>query len=156
MTSFPQVIGAYDAQLPSGFIPATGGSYTFTSSGAQIGEFNVSVSYTNPLSWTNSSAIAAVTRANGQNVTWSGGAPGSWVVISGSTSNATVNASFTCYAQASAGNFMIPSYVLLGLPSGSGSMALENVSTPVSFTASGLDFGTVLAGISFSISPSYQ
>ena len=157
LTSFPQVIGAYDAQLPSGFIPATGGSYTFTSSGgAQIGAFNVSVSYTNPLTWTNSSAIAAVTRANGQNVSWSGGAPGSWVVISGSTSNATVNASFTCYAQASAGNFMIPSYVLLGLPSGSGSMALENVATPVSFTASGLDFGTVLAGISFSISPSYQ
>ena len=157
LMAFPVVPGAYEAQLPAGFIPGSGGSFTFKGSGgSQVGSFSVSVSYTNPLMWTNSGSIATVTRASGQTVNWTGGASGSYVWIGGTSSNSQASGSFICYAPASAGTFTVPSYVLLGLPAGSGSLSLENITTPVSFTASGLDYGTAFAGVSIGISPTYQ
>lgn len=157
LTTFPQLPGGYEVQLPSGFIPTSGGSYTFNGSGgSQVGKFSVSVSYANPLVWTNSSTITAVNRASGQTVTWTGGASGSYVYIGGTSSSSTASASFVCYAQASAGSFTVPSYVLLAMPAGNGTLSLENITTPVSFTASGLDYGTAFAGVSVSISPNYN
>lgn len=156
LTSIPQALGTSFVSLPAGFIPATGGSYTFNGAGgANVGAFSVSIAYTSPLTWTNSS-ITSVVRANGQTINWAGGAAGSYVYIVGSSSSSTASASFTCYAPASAGIFTVPSYVLLALPPGSGSLAVENVTTPVSFSASGLDYGLAIAGVSFSITPSYQ
>ena len=159
LQSFPQIPGGYFAQLPSGFIPASGGSYTFNGTGgSQVGSFTASVSYTNPMVWTNSGSISAVTRAAGQTVNWSGGASGSYVWIVGSSSSGTASASFVCYAPQSALTFTVPSYVLLALPpsSSTGSLGLENVTAPVSFSASGLDYGLAFAGVSSSISPSYN
>jgi len=158
LATIPIVAGAYEAQLPSGFIPASGGSFTFKGTGgAQVGSFSVSVSYTSPLVWTNSGSISTVTRASGQTVNWTGGASGSYVYIGGSSSNSQASGSFVCYAPVSAGTFNIPSYVLLGLPAGTnGTLTLENITTPVSFTASGLDYGTAFAGVSIGISPTYQ
>jgi hypothetical protein len=46
--------------------------------------------------------------------------------------------------------------VLLGLPAGTGSLSIENVTTPVSFSASGLDYGTAFAGTAFGITPAYN
>ncbi len=147
--------GLYIAQLPSNFI--TPGSFTFKGAGgADVGAFTVTVNYTSPLVWTNSAAITSVTRSSGVNVTWTGGATGTYVIISGSASSATASASFTCLAPASAGQFTVPSYVLLALPAGSGSLSLENATSPVSFTATGLDLGIALAAGTFSISPAYN
>lgn len=149
--------GIYELQPPNSFFPTTGGSFTFTGTGGKnIGAFTASISYTNPLSWTNMSTIKTVTRANGQPITWTGGAPNSYVIMVGSSSNSTASASFECYAPASAGQFTVPSYVLLALPAGNnGSLLVENpvVST---FTASGLTSGSVVSGVSFSISPTYN
>jgi uncharacterized protein (TIGR03437 family) len=157
LSTIPQAPGTYLAQLPTGFIPAVGGSFTFTGTGGKdVGAFNVSLSYTNPLVWTNASSITSVNRSSGQQVTWTGGAPGSFVFIDGSSSSTTATAAFVCYAPASAGQFTVPSYVLLGLPSGSGSLGLENITTPVSFNASGLDFASAFAGTASSISPTYN
>lgn len=157
LSPIPSLAGFYEAQLPSGFIPTTGGSYTFNGTGGKdVGSFSVSVSYTNPLVWTNSGSITAVTRANGQNVTWSGGAPGSFVYLGGTSSSATATASFTCYAPVSAQSFTIPSYILLALPAGSGTLGITNETTPVSFPASGLDYGYAAGIVTFSISPTYN
>ena len=157
LTTVPSLAGFYAAQLPNGFIPSTGGSYTFNGTGGKdVGSIATSVSYTNPLVWTNSSSITAVNRANGQNITWSGGAPGSFVYMGGSSSSSTATASFTCYAPVSAGSFTVPSYILLALPAGNGTLGITNETTPVSFTASGLDYGYVFAGVTFSISPTYN
>ncbi len=157
LSTFPQIAGMYLAQLPSGFMPASGGSYTFNGSGgSQVGSFNTTVSYTSPLVWTNSSSISSVTRASGQTITWTGGASGSYVFIGGDSSSSTASASFICYAPVSAGSFTVPPYVLLALPVGNGGLSLENISTPVSFSASGLDYGIGFAGVGFSISPTYQ
>jgi uncharacterized protein (TIGR03437 family) len=157
LSAIPTVTGSYLVQLPSGFIPSSGGSFTFNGSGgSQVGAFSVSVNYTNLLVWTNSSSIPSVTRANGQSITWTGGASGSYVLIGGSSSSSTASASFFCYAPASAGQFTVPSYVLLALPAGSGTLEVENITTPVSFTATGLDYGSAFAGTGISISPSYN
>ncbi len=157
LTAVPSLPGDYVAQLSSGFIPATGGSYTFTGTGgAQVGAFSVSVSYANPLVWTNSGSITAVNRASGQPITWTGGASGSYVFIEGGSSSSTASANFTCYALANAGQFTVPAYVLLGLPVGNGTLGVENITTPVSFSASGLDFAAAFAGVGVSISPTYN
>jgi uncharacterized protein (TIGR03437 family) len=157
LSTIPQAAGLYDAQLPAGFIPASGGSYTFKGSGgAQVGSFSASVAYTNPLTWTNSSADTSVNRANGVNLTWSGGASGSIVYIGGTSSSSSVSSSFTCYAPVSAGAFTVPSYVLLALPAGTGTLGITNEANPVSFTASGLDTGILFGGVTFSINATYN
>jgi hypothetical protein len=150
--------GVYFLQPPNSFFPPTGGSFTFTGAGGKdIGSFTASISYTSPLSWTNMSSITSVTRASGQSITWTGGAPNSYVIINGSSSNSTAAASFICYAPVSAGQFTVPSYVLLALPatSANGSLAVENAVTGT-FTASGLTSGSLVSGVSFSLSPAYN
>lgn len=157
--------GSYQAILPAGFVPATGGSFTFTGSGGKdVGAFTAIVKYSNPLTWTNMGAIATVTRSQGVTVTWSGGDPNSYVQITGSSvSSATANgangivaAGFFCYAPIGAGTFTAPPYVLLGLPPGTGSLNVEDVIMPAPFSASGLDYAYGFAAISFAIAPAYQ
>jgi hypothetical protein len=70
---------------------------------------------------------------------------------------------FTCLAQASAGTFTVPPAVLLSLPASSSlagfsesTLALSDVTGPVSFTATGLDFGWALATVENSINVTYQ
>jgi uncharacterized protein (TIGR03437 family) len=149
--------GIYELQPPNTFFPPTGGSFTFTGTGGKnVGPFTATISYTSPLVWSNMSSISAVTRASGQAISWTGGAPNSYVIMSGSSSNSTASASFTCYAPASAGQFTVPSYVLLALPaSANGSLLVENAVTST-FTASGLTSGSLVSGVSFSTSPAYK
>jgi uncharacterized protein (TIGR03437 family) len=160
LTTIPQAPGDYIAQLPAGFIPASGGSYTFNGTGgANVGAFSASVAYTNPLVWTNSGSDTSVNRANGVTLTWTGGATGSFgsiVYIGGTSSSSTATASFTCYAPVSAGSFTVPSYVLLALPAGSGTLGITNEANPVSFTATGLDTGILFGGVTFSINSTYN
>jgi uncharacterized protein (TIGR03437 family) len=124
------------------------GTFTVTGPGGpQVGGFTSSLSLGSSLNWTNSS-ITDVTRSAGQVVTWTGGDANGTVLIVGSATNSdTVGASFSCYANASAGTFTIPSQVLLALPvsavvSGlsTGSLAVGQYSTPTPFSASGLDY----------------
>jgi hypothetical protein len=149
--------GSYGAELASGFVPAAGGSFTFTGTGgADVGPISTTVSYSNPMTWTNMSSITSVTRANGVNLTWSGGPANTYVYISGTSSSSSVTASFTCNASIAAGQFTVPSYILLALPAGSGTLGIENSTTPQSFTASGLDSGVIFAGVSYGIKPTYN
>jgi hypothetical protein len=112
------------------------------------------------LVWTN--PVTAINRAQGQTVTWTGGAPGTYVTITGLSSTGTgltlTNVSFFCLAPVSAGQFAVPSWVLLALPvSSTGSFGLYNYSNPQSFTASGLDFASALGFTSTGSNPvSYQ
>jgi hypothetical protein len=83
------------------------------------------------------------------NVTWTGGAPGTYVGISG-VSSSTVNGrnisvSFSCQAPVSAGQFTVPPPVLLALPAGNnGSLDVGNYSNIKTFTATGLDLGYLM------------
>ncbi len=158
------------------FIPATGGSFTFDNGtgGPDVGPFTAALSVAAPVTWTNLSNLSTITRANGAAVNWSGGDPGTYVSITG-TSFGSLNGStesfvagaFVCTAPTSAGTFTIPSAVLLSLPpsytiSGGGitistsTLSLSNVSAPVSFTATGLDYGYAAASVENTINVTYQ
>jgi uncharacterized protein (TIGR03437 family) len=156
----PIVPGVYFAQLSS--IPPNGAAYAFTGSGGKdVGAFNTAVNFPPPLVWTNQSSVTSVNRSQGVTLTWSGGAAGTYVSITGSSSTNTpagqVTVSFTCYAPVNAGQFTVPTWVLLSLPaSNNGGLSLGNYTNPGTFTASGLDFAFTLGSSSASNAVSYQ
>ena len=145
--------GAFSAILPAGAIPASGGSFTFTGSGgADVGSFTSTVTLSNPIfKWTNQSA-AAIDRTQGLLVTWTGGNPGTYVIVGGTSTIATnppLTAGFDCRVAAEAGQFTVPSYILQGLPAGSGGVNLQGDAFST-FSAAGLDNTNVSGTISFS------
>jgi uncharacterized protein (TIGR03437 family) len=178
LTLTPDKEGFYEEPLTNplpAIIPATGGSFTWTGpGGTDIGAFTATLnaSETTPLTWTNMSSIVtagAVTRANGQSVTWSGGIPNSFVYITGesffygATANSEYFTTFTCVQPVSAGQFTIPAAVLESLPaSGSldgislgGSLGVEN-GILQEFTAPSLDLGLIFFGTSNELQVPYN
>jgi hypothetical protein len=152
---------SYSAHLPYGFIPNTGGTFTFSATGGgSVGSFNVPVVIANPpLNWNNQSAAQSVSRSAGLPITWTGGASNSFVEISGSSS-ATAGepyllGSFSCTVAASAGQFTVPAYVLSALPAGGGSVTVAN-SNYQPFTAMGLDIGIARAIVSFAVNSKFN
>ena len=135
-------IGISFAQLAAGFIPSSGGAFTFKGTGgANVGSFNATVNFPNPLlNWTNESANATISRAGGATVTWTGGAANTYVEIGGTSSSTStgVSASFYCFAPQAAGQFTVPASILLSMPAGSGTMTVENETPYATFTATGL------------------
>jgi hypothetical protein len=151
LTANPVVAGSYFAQLASG-IPATGGTFTFNGSGGAganaVGSFTVAITFPNPLlSWTNQAAAANINRSQGLLVTWTGGTPGSFVIISGTASNGTASGSYTCFAPQGDLQFTVPGFITSTLPAATGTTLVENGTNFQTFTASGLD-----SGIGFGVS----
>jgi hypothetical protein len=150
------------------------GQYTITGpGGADVGTFTATLNLPAPLVWTNQASITTVNRANGVNVTWSGGDPNGYVIISGSSyvvisGNTAVGASFACTARTSDGSFTVPSVVLLALPaSGSvgagpisivvpGSLSVSGSSASSQFQASGIDLGYVTSAVATFETVPYQ
>ncbi len=154
--------GDYDATLPLGFVPTSGGSFVFTGTGGKdVGPFTATLNYSNPMVWTNESSIAAVNRSQGVTLTWTGGDPDGFILITGTTTspggvNGSVSAGFVCYAPVSPGQFTVPPFVLLGVPGGTGTLTLENVTTPKVITIPGIDYATSSVAFYFSLSLPYQ
>ena len=146
--------GMYGAILATGGLPSSGGTFTFTGSGgADVGSFTSTVTLSNPiLNWTNQSAAVTFDRTQGLLVTWTGGNPGTSVVISGSstiTTNPPLIAGFGCRVAAEKGQFTVPSYILQGLPAGNGGVNVQN-DVFSTFSASGLDSPSTGGTVSFS------
>ncbi|HEV1284787.1 MAG TPA: hypothetical protein VNU44_05730, partial [Bryobacteraceae bacterium] len=154
------ITGTYEALLPAGAITSTGGAFTFKGPGGKdVGAFTTTVNLPNPLlSWTNQSDDATVNRSQGVKVNWSGGSPGSFVVITGSSSSLSAGTfgSFLCYAPQSALTFTVPAYVTGTLPAGSGSLSVENGTSFTSFSASGIDNGFGFGFTTIGINATYQ
>ena len=151
--------GSFSRQLPAGSIPATGGTFTFQGlGGTDVGPFTTSLTLTNPLlGWTNQGAAASIDRAQGLLVTWTGGNPGTYVFVTGTSSSTGLGLvrGFTCMALADAGRFTVPSYILLGLPAGNGAAGLQN-DVYGSISATGLDISLTLAGIFYTVDSTYR
>jgi uncharacterized protein (TIGR03437 family) len=159
LSPIPTITGTYIAQLPAGAVPSTGGAFTFKGPGGKdVGAFTTTVNLPNPLlSWTNQSADATVNRSQGVTINWSGGSPGSFVVITGDSSGPNgASGSFLCYAPQSALTFTVPAYVTGTLPAGTGSLSVENGTSFVSFSASGLDTGLGFGFNIIQINSTYQ
>jgi uncharacterized protein (TIGR03437 family) len=150
--------GAFFSMLAEGAIPETGGTFTFKGSGgADVGSFTSTITLANPLlTWTNQNAAATIDRAQGLTVTWSGGNPGTYVIITGGTVvSPQVIGSYKCLAPVDAGQFTVPSYILSALPAGSGSTLLQN-NIYASLPATGLDIAVALGSVSFSVASTYK
>ena len=132
----------------------TPGRFTATGpGGADVGPFSSSVTWPAAFTWSNQASIATVPRAQDLTITWSGAPADGYVSITGfsigGSLTAPVGAGFTCLERGSAGRFAIPSVVLQILPATAtlgagvqaGLLSVAAVSLPVSFTATGLDYG---------------
>jgi hypothetical protein len=126
------------------------------SGGADVKAFSLHLNLPQTLTWTNKGAISNISRSQGITLNWSGGDPSSTAVITGSSSKSgksPVGSGFLCLAPLSAGTFTVPPLVLLALPpSGTdsdgislGYLSLGASTTPVKFTAPGLDLGYALS-----------
>jgi uncharacterized protein (TIGR03437 family) len=148
--------GAFYAPLPAGAIPQSGGTFTFTGSGGvDVGSFTSTLTFTNPLLiWTNPNVAASIDRSKGFTATWTGGNPGSYVFVSG-TSTATVTVGFTCLAKAGDGQLDVPSYILSALPPGAGGVLVQNDIYP-KLSASGLDIGVAVGEVGISARATYK
>jgi hypothetical protein len=141
LPALPSQKGVYSATIPA--VPANGQSYTFTGTGgADVGAFSTAVNFPPPLVWTNQSSIAAVNRAQGQLVTWSGGAPGTYVQIGGQAAAAVgVGATFVCLAPVNDGQFTIPAWILLTLPpNNNGALHISNLVYGQTYSVPNLDY----------------
>lgn len=153
--------GVYYATLTT---PLMGGSaYTFAGPGGKdVGSFTATITFPTPLTWSNESSISTVTESQGQLITWTGGANGTYVYISGSSTSTgatgatPLSASFICLAPVNAGQFTIPSYVLQALPAGSGSLGVYNFTVPGTFKATGIDYGYIGAAVYSAENVTYQ
>ncbi len=145
-----EVAGEYFDTLTS---TLTGGtSYTFTGPGGKdVGSFSVKITFPATLNWTNEKSISSITESEGQLITWTGGATGTYMVIGGQSSTSPPlgevpqSVVFECFVPVGNQQFTIPSYVLLALPKGKGSLGITNTATPVGFTAAGIGHGVALA-----------
>jgi hypothetical protein len=151
--------GAFYSLLPVGAIPESGGTFTFKGTGgADVGSFTSAITFTNPLlTWTNQNVAATIDRSKDLQVTWTGGNPGTYVFISGTSTTPPPQllGGFTCLAKADDGKFTVPSYILSALPAGKGGTEIQNaIYAPLS--ASGLDIAVADGTVSFSVTSTYQ
>jgi uncharacterized protein (TIGR03437 family) len=168
--------------LPPGFPGLPGqtppfleaGSYTVDNGagGSDVGPFTATLTLKTPLTWDNQDAITQVTRSQGVQVKWSGGDPAGFVDITGGVINTVGNdtyfGTFVCIAPVSAGQFTVPPIVTLSMPAstttsgapGAGSVPSGSlaVGTAVSttFTAKGIDLGTISSSVLSFKNVSYQ
>jgi hypothetical protein len=150
------VKGAFFLSLPAGSIPDSGGSYSFqVAGGADVGAFQATVHFGPLLKWTNPEVAASVDRSQDLTVKWTGGNPGTYVLISGASAtrinnkNLTIN--FQCVAPVDDMQFTVPSYILSALPAGNGSVQVMNsFFTPLQ--VSGLDYASAGGSSSYTVS----
>lgn len=156
--------GAFYSALGDNAIPKTGGQFTFTGTGgADVGAFSTTVTLSNPLiTWTNPAIAAAIDQSKDMQVTWTGGNPGTFVFVTGtstavSSSGGTVttlSGGYTCLAYADDGKFTVPSYILSALPTGSGGTGVQNaIYKPLN--VNGIDIGLSAGVISYSVPSTY-
>jgi uncharacterized protein (TIGR03437 family) len=158
LSQVPQSVGFYYSQLASGFIPMSGGTFAFHGAGGtNVGMFDTSVVFPTPLlTWTNQAAAATIARSTGVQVTWTGGAPSTFVTINGTSVSGTTYGSFTCIAPVSAGQFTVPGYVTSALPAGTGGLSVYNTTNYQTFAASGIDLGISYGYVSYQVNSTYQ
>jgi len=160
--------------LPGGIpgLPGAGGafldpgSFTITGpGGTTVGSFSASITVPTALVWTNQAAITSVPRNQDLLVTWTGGGASDQAIISGAASDSTsgVGAVFICYANASAGNFSVPSFVLSALPvssvtqgSPTGILQVGSYGVGQRFNATGINYGVVSYSVTNMSNVNYQ
>jgi hypothetical protein len=139
------------------------GNYSLAGAGgADVGainaKFNIPTNYA--LTWTNRSTTEIITRSQGFTINWTGAPAGEPVIIYGGGVDAPHNATalFVCVASPGASSFTVPPQVLANIQGTRRNLLRSKgvvyvgalpTSSPINFTASGLDVGVILPGAFF-------
>jgi hypothetical protein len=128
-TLLSQALGFHSLTYSPGFFPTPGtivdgtlvtaGDYTFTATGgADVGAHNASINHPAAFVWNEFDTVAGnISRGQALTVTWTGGSAGGTVSVSGQSQSGTgIGAVFFCLADASAGTFTVPAFIMSALP----------------------------------------
>jgi len=142
----------------------TTGDFTLrVNGGADVGQFQTTITNPTPLSWTNRDQVANVTRTQPLTINWSGGPPNVPVAILGANVDIPTNSTglFFCVAPAGTTSFAVPPYILANIPAtrsrpiaskGVLYVGAMTLASPSNFNAPGLDLG-VAAATTFAARP---
>ena len=118
------------------------------SGGSAVGPFSVQVAVPGGLTWTNRDQLTTLDRSQGFTVSWTGTAPGVAVGLMNYDRPSNTSSGFLCLAPPGVTTLNVPAWVMTNItptraiPTQSrGMLSLMSATTPVSFTASGLDTG---------------
>ena len=130
--------------------------------GADVGPFTARFPISVPfgLTWTNRDQTEIVSRGQALTLNWTGAPTGQPVIIFGAGVDVPTNATamFVCVAPAASASFTVPSQILANLPATRPNLLQSKgvlyvgalpISSPASFTATGLDVGAILPGAFF-------
>lgn len=123
----------------------TPGTYTITGDGgADVRAVNASITIPAAATLTSPANNGTATRANEMTITWSGGSGNVRIYVNSCLDSACNNGAVAvCDAPASLGTFNIPPYILQALPAGNFAGVVLDSYSSASFSATGLDAGTV-------------
>jgi uncharacterized protein (TIGR03437 family) len=123
--------GAYASVSGSTALPSGTWSFSNGAGGPGAGPLTFSFPVPQQVTWSNQTAVysSLIVRTNPLTITWSGGDSNGYVDIQGSASAGGFDIGFECAAPTSAGQFTIPSSILLAMPAGASAQASIQVST---------------------------
>lgn len=161
LPGLPPVVTGGPLFLDPGAYPTDNGG-----GGADIGPFTITLNNPKPIVWANMDEITSVNRAQGLTVRWTGGEPDTYVGISGTANvvqgTTSIGGSFICTERASAGQFTVPPFILLNLPSVTGNSPTSLGTLIVSnqrfqyITIPGVDLSTFITSVSGGKSVAFQ
>ncbi len=123
------------------------GMYTVTGSGgADVGAFSGTIAIPEAATLVSPVNGGTATRANGMTVTWTGGSGSLEIEVNSCADDSCGSgAAAVCHVPASLGTFTIPPYAMLALPAGNNAGIVLSSYSAASFTAAGLNAGTISA-----------
>ena len=124
-------VGGFGSGMSSTTLPSGTWSFSNGVGGPDIGPENFPFLVPAQVTWSNAAAVysSPIDRSNPLTITWSGGDSNGYVRISGFSRSV----GFVCAAPTAAGQFTIPSSILLGLPADrSGNISVATIAFPSS------------------------
>jgi hypothetical protein len=121
LTLTPGGIG-YASNSTSTTLPSGTWMFSNGAGGPDIGPLSFNFTVPAQVNWTNQTTLTGsqIDRTKPLNVTWSGGDSTGYVDIQGNAQSGMYDVGFECAAPTAAGEFTIPSYILLAIPPGTG------------------------------------
>jgi uncharacterized protein (TIGR03437 family) len=146
LTLAPQVVGLYGSASSSTALPSGTWIFSNGAGGSDVGPLNFTFTVPQQVTWSNQTAVSSnpIVRTNPLTITWSGGDSNGYVDIQGyvpNVSGTTYTVAFECAAPTSAGQFTVPSSVLLAMPAGQGQFLVNTYAIATSLgTVPGFNF----------------
>jgi uncharacterized protein (TIGR03437 family) len=148
LTLTSQNPGAYASASSSTALPSGTWSFSNGAGGSDVGPLSFTFPVPEQVTWSNAPAMysSPIDRTQPLTIAWSGGDSNGYVDIEGYAEAGTYDIGFECAAPTSAGQFTIPSSILLAMPTGPGQFQVNTYAFTSSVgTVPGFDFALDLS-----------